>query len=58
MLFYAAQLALNLLWQPIFFLLKRPGVAQLEIAGVCVCVRCEEYMCVRCEVRAVCVSGV
>jgi tryptophan-rich sensory protein len=30
---YAAQLLLNLAWQPIFFLLKRPGVAQVENAG-------------------------
>ncbi|WIA12801.1 hypothetical protein OEZ86_006130 [Tetradesmus obliquus] len=31
---YAAQLALNLAWQPIFFLLKRPGVAQVEIVAL------------------------
>jgi tryptophan-rich sensory protein len=30
---YAAQLLLNLAWQPIFFLLKRPGVAQVENAS-------------------------
>jgi tryptophan-rich sensory protein len=30
---YAAQLLLNLAWQPIFFLMKRPGVAQAENAG-------------------------
>lgn len=45
---YAAQLLLNLAWQPIFFLLKKPGVAQVENAGgvsgsACVCVVC---MCV------------
>jgi tryptophan-rich sensory protein len=30
---YAAQLLLNLAWQPIFFLMKRPGMAQVENAG-------------------------
>jgi tryptophan-rich sensory protein len=30
---YIIQLLLNLAWQPIFFLLKMPGVAQLENIG-------------------------
>jgi len=34
MVLYGVQLALNLAWQPIFFLLKRPGVAQVDNAGV------------------------
>jgi tryptophan-rich sensory protein len=33
MVLYGAQLALNLAWQPLFFLLKRPGVAQVDNAG-------------------------
>eukprot|EP00775_Hariotina_reticulata_P012649 gene12649-12777_t len=31
---YIIQLVLNLAWQPIFFLLKMPGVAQLENAAL------------------------
>eukprot|EP00882_Tetradesmus_deserticola_P000377 GHRQ01000415.1.p1 GENE.GHRQ01000415.1~~GHRQ01000415.1.p1 ORF type:complete len:186 (+),score=77.48 GHRQ01000415.1:137-694(+) len=31
---YAAQLLLNLAWQPLFFMLKRPGVAQVENAAL------------------------
>lgn len=34
MVLYGVQLALNLAWQPIFFLLKRPGVAQVDNAGI------------------------
>lgn len=33
MVLYGGQLALNLAWQPLFFLLKRPGVAQVDNAG-------------------------
>jgi hypothetical protein len=33
MVLYGAQLALNLAWQPLFFLAKRPGVAQIDNAG-------------------------
>lgn len=33
MVLYGTQLALNLAWQPLFFLLKRPGVAQVDNAG-------------------------
>eukprot|EP00879_Flechtneria_rotunda_P000910 GHRR01001038.1.p1 GENE.GHRR01001038.1~~GHRR01001038.1.p1 ORF type:complete len:192 (+),score=61.10 GHRR01001038.1:156-731(+) len=31
---YAVQLAINLAWQPLFFLLKRPGVAQIDNAAL------------------------
>lgn len=33
MVLYGAQLALNLAWQPLFFLAKKPGVAQIDNAG-------------------------
>lgn len=57
MLWYGGQLALNLAWQPLFFLLKRPGVAQADNVGelfvewlaVIVCVE-ERKVCV-CDMK-------
>lgn len=40
MVLYGAQLALNLAWQPLFFLAKKPGVAQIDNAGAAVAGSC------------------
>jgi tryptophan-rich sensory protein len=49
---YAAQLLLNLAWQPIFFLMKRPGVAQVENAGELVFVY--SFAVTLCDARQCC----